>query len=159
MMLEKSEGMEISMEYEITVKDIDDVMVVSERFTGDYKDNIKYAMKLSKKYWKDKQGPIFSLYYDKEYQKVNDTECCIPVKAKYNKECKVIPGVRAVCTKHIGRYETIGNAYMAILQFLRQNGLEMDVPTRLVFEKYPRNPVKVKDDDYVTEVIIPIKEE
>ena len=145
------------MEYEIKIKEIEDIVVVSERFMGSYEDNMMDSMNLYKKYWRHKQGAFFSLYYDNEYKSENDVECCMPVKGVKETEIKVIPGVRAVCTKHIGKYETLGNAYMAIFQFLRQNGLEMDVPTRLVFEKYPKDLKNGKEDDYVTEVIIPIK--
>lgn len=145
------------MEYEINIKEIEDVVVVSERFIGNYEDNMKHIKNLYKKHWRNKQGAFFSLYYDSEYKEKNDVECCIPVKGVKESEIKVISGVRAVCTKHIGKYETLGNAYMAIFQFLRHNGLEMDLPTRLVFEKYPKYMKKGKEDDYITEVIVPIK--
>ena len=145
------------MEYEISIKEIDDMLVASDRFIGTHEDTIKHSIDLYKKYWRHKQGTLFSLYYDKEYKNESDVECCIPVKGVKESETKIVFGGRAVSTKHVGKYETIGNAYMALFTFMRQNGLEMDTPTRLVFEKYPKDLKHGKEDDYVTEVIIPIK--
>lgn len=55
-------------------------------------------------------------YYDEDCVEIADMELCIPIRKKIvdsSVSCKLLPAVNAVCTTHVGNYETLYLAYKA----------------------------------------------
>ena len=81
-----------------------------------------------------------SCYFDEEYVEVADMEICVPVRKTVIASdivCKTLPAVKAVCTTHIGSYETIHNAYQALFSYVNEKGLNLIRPSREVYIKGP----------------------
>lgn len=107
-------------------------------------------------------GYCFTLYYDREHKTEEiDVEVCESVvKTGVEKEgmkFRVIDEVpQAACVFHKGSYDTLGNAYAAIMQWIEHNGYTLD---GLIREHYidgiwnKENP-----DQWLTELQAPIRQ-
>lgn len=86
-----------------------------------------------------------------------DIEVCIPVNAEYNKEAyytRLIEGGINMSTIHIGSYDSIGNAYIALIKWAKENNYSIIGPT---VERYYRDCRETNNQsEYVTEICMPI---
>jgi len=88
-------------------------------------------------------------------------ELCVPTSETPIKDgitIKEIPRIKAVCTTHVGSYETIQYAYEAVDRFARENSLILQPPFREVFIKGPGMIIKGNPEKYITEILFPIIE-
>ena len=69
----------------------------------------------------------------------------------------VSAAVKAICTTHIGSYESINLAYKALTDYAAANRLETFTPSREVYIKGPGMIFKGNPNKFITELIIPIK--
>lgn len=146
--------------YEVKVKEVKDVLAICKRFKGDYSDVSKYVGSLYKDAKSDVNGPCFNLYYDGSYEEKADILLCVPLKKRVESsfEIKTIAGGKMLSTIHEGNYETINMAYKAIIDYANEFHYEIDIPSRLIYEKGPGMIFKGNPEHYITEVLIPIKE-
>lgn len=104
-------------------------------------------------------GPPFMLYHDEELKEEDmDIEACVPVESNAvggeGVTARVLPGGRFASTMHAGPYNDIGEAYQALVLWIRGNDLEPAGPFRDI---YLVGPQQVEDPaDYRTEVVCPI---
>lgn len=151
---------ENNMSYEVAIKDLEPANVVSVRFKGAYADVGKHIGTLFKAAKNQVNGAPFNCYYDDEYKEVADIELCVPVSGKVvSKEvtCKQLPGIKALCTTHVGSYETINLAYKALMDYAKEHDIELAIPSREIYHKGPGMIFKGNPEKYVTEIAIPIK--
>ena len=145
--------------YEIEMKQIPSMTVASIRFKGKYSDVGKYIGKIYQVVKDKAYGAPLNLYYDKEYQENADIELCVPIKGTISGReginVKVLPAMKAITTMHTGDYQKLNEAYMAVLDYAKENGLELLTPSREVYQKGPGMVFKGNPDKYVTEVIVP----
>jgi len=148
------------MDYEAVFEDIEEVKVASVRYTGDYKEGVKHMKDLYLKFKKKINGPFCSMYFSNSYSKVQETECCVPVSEEFESDdkfqFKVLPAQRALCVMHIGKYEDLGNALAFITDYVRKNGLQVEYPVRLIYQKGPSVLIKGNPEKYETKIIVPI---
>ncbi len=154
---------EIKMNYMIEVKSIEPIAVASIRFQGKYSDVGQYIGAIYKEVKDKANGANFNCYYDEEYKEVADIELCVPTKGvllSHNSEItyKKLPKIRGISTMHKGSYETLNQAYKALLDYAKENFLECKIPSREIYHKGPGAIFKGNPDKYVTEIIIPIEE-
>ena len=152
---------ENGMSYVIEIKKVDAVKVASVRYQGKYSDVGKYIGKLYKAVKNKTAGAPFNLYYDAEYKEEADIEVCLPISESVRDSSitmKTLPAVQAICTVHKGSYEKLNLAYKALTDYASQHNLQGLIPTREVYLKGPGMIFKGSEEDYLTEVIIPIKE-
>ncbi|MGE5579461.1 MAG: MerR family transcriptional regulator [Bacillota bacterium] len=99
-------------------------------------------------------GPPTVLYYDEEFNpdKV-DVEVAFPVSDSAM-ATRTIPATLAVTTVHVGPYDGLAKAYMAVYGWANDNGYEAVVPMRDV---YMNDPANTPLERLVTEVIVPVK--
>jgi len=71
---------------------------------------------------------------------------------------RLLPGVRALVTRHKGSYSTINLAYKAILDGMKVRNLTAILPTREVYIKGPGMIFKGNENNYITEIILPYVE-
>lgn len=148
------------MSYEIEVKEIAPVTVASIRYKGKYDDVGKYIGKIYKAVKNNAAGAPFSCYFDAEYQEEADIELCVPTTkliVDSSVESKVLPAIKAICTTHVGSYETINLAYKALTDYGNENNYTMLTPSREIYVKGPGMIFKGNENNYVTEIVIPIE--
>ena len=121
-------------------------------------------------------GPSLTIYYDTEYRERDvDVEVATPVSAPLpgNERVKVreLPGTELMaCVIHQGSYDTLDQAYAALLTWIEANGYRVTGPDREVYLRCPGNdydaPEAVGYEEYladtpgacVTEVQFPVEE-
>ena len=148
--------------YEIEERFIDAQLVAGVRMKGKYSDcGIGFA-KLGKRVGRYAKGKPLCLYYDGEYREDDaDFEPCFPIRKEVTvDEVNVhsLPGVRCVTLIHRGPYETLSRSYARIMEYAKQKGYEIDLPTREVYLKGPGMIFKGNPKKYLTEIQLPIKD-
>ncbi|MFQ5610769.1 MAG: GyrI-like domain-containing protein [Anaerolineae bacterium] len=92
-------------------------------------------------------APSLTIYYDPEYRERDvDVETATPVSASLpgNEQVAVreLPGVELMATViHQGGYDTIGQAYTALLAWIEANGYRIIGPNREIY-------LRCGDNDY-----------
>ena len=148
------------MNYKIEVKDIKSVTVASMRYKGKYSDVGKYIGKIYKGIKGKANGAPFNCYYDGEYREEADIEVCVPIsKAIEHSEITVkqLPGIKALCTTHIGPYENLNLAYKALFDYAEEHNIKCTIPAREMYLKGPGMIFKGNPNKYETEIIIPLE--
>lgn len=149
-----------NLNYAFQIKEIQAQKIISIRYKGSYQEVSKYIPILYKEAKKNASGAPFHLYYDEEYKEVADCEVCLPIKNRITSSkvaYKELPKIKALCTTHIGSYETLSSAYKAILDEAKDKGFELLLPSREVYVKGPGMILKGNPQKYVTYIMIPIK--
>lgn len=67
---------------------------------------------------------------------------------------KHMASMMAVSAKHIGPYESVGPTYEAMFMWILTNGLVPDGPP---MERYYSDPSEVPPEEYVTEIVMPVR--
>lgn len=146
--------------YKIENIEIQKMLVASIRFTGKYSDLDKYVPLLYKAVKNNKDGKHFNCYFDEECVKNADIELCVPLKKHITDisiECKVLPKIKAICTKHYGSYDTLYLAYKAMFKYANANNLKILTPSREVYIKGPGAIFRGNPANYITEIILPLE--
>ena len=150
------------MNYEIDVKEFQPITVVSIRYKGKYNEVGKYIWKLYKAAGGNVSGAPFNCYYDEDFKEEADIELCIPTKKLISTgdvDGKELPKIKAICTTHVGSYESINLAYKALLDYATKQSIKCLTPSREVYVKGPGMIFKGNPNKYVTEIIIPVASE
>ena len=160
----KPKGMEEKkMDYKIEVKDIPEITVAAIRYRGRYDEVGKHIGKLYKAVKGDGAGAPIQCYHDAEYREEDaDMELCLPTKKLISHPditAKKLPKVRAISTTHTGSYGKLNLAYKAIFDYAEEHGLSCLTPSREVYVKGPGMIFKGNEDRYITEIIVPIKDQ
>lgn len=145
-------------EYDISMKEIKAVNVVSIRFMGKYNELDKYVPLLYRIAKDACDGKHFNCYYDDECKDVADIELCLPVKRPVRNaevEYKTMPGIRAIFTRHFGAYENISFAYKALYQYADKASIQLTTPSREIYVKGPGTIFRGNPDKYITDILIP----
>lgn len=61
---------------------------------------------------------------------------------------------RVVTTTHKGSYQTLEEAYCAVMEYIAQNSLE---PVGIYYDYYLNDPSNTPEEDLLTKVVIPVK--
>ena len=112
--------------YDITIEEIDPVMVAGLRIQDSYNRIGKYVSELYKVVKGNANGNLINCYYDEDCVEIADMELCIPIRKKIadsSVSCKLLPAVNAVCTTHVGNYETLYLAYKALFHYVNVHKL------------------------------------
>jgi effector-binding domain-containing protein len=102
----------------------------------------------------------FLICHDQEFKENDvDVELCVPVKKSIPGSDRVkvyeLPAIEAACIIHQGPYETISEAYGALMAWIEGNGFQVSGPSR---ELYLTSPYDTEDaSQYVTEVQFPVQ--
>lgn len=105
-------------------------------------------------------GPIMTLYHDNDYKEEDaDVEVAVPISGRVtvtdpNFEVRNLPPQHVVSLIHKGPYETIGQAYNRINDYIVKNGLEYAGP---MMDLYLNDPNKASKDEVMTEIQAPIR--
>jgi len=157
----KPKHMEVNcMNYEIDVKEFQPVKVASIRYKGKYSDVSKYIGKIYKAVKGNASGKPFNCYYDTEFKENADIELCVPIRkliSADNITIKELPAIKAICTTHLGSYESLNLAYKVMLDYATNHNIKCTTPSREVYIKGPGMIFKGNPSKFITEIIIPFK--
>jgi effector-binding domain-containing protein len=106
-------------------------------------------------------GPSLSIYYDEEHrEKGVDVESAVPVAKELASGDRVkvreLPVVEEMaCVVHEGSYDTLGEAYTQLMNWIEAHGYRICGPNRAIWVKGPR-PLR-RPSEYVTEIQFPVE--
>lgn len=161
-MVEQKEGLTV---YEITVKEVPEqpVLMVRKQATmegiGDAMGQaFGEIMGYMGKAGVAPTGPPLCLYSeDFDPATGGEMQICMPVApgaaGEGAVEATVLPGGRMASTMHRGPYDTLGQAYTAVIAWVEEQGHRPAGPMRDV---YLTDPDHTAPDEYLTEVLWPI---
>ena len=139
------------MSYHMEIKEIEPIRIAFMRYKGLSDQANKVFPNVFKSISGRSNGAPFFCYYKMNPDtKYAEMELCVPTEE--------IPKVRALCTTHTGPYETLGNAYAAMEQYVKERNWKVQMPFREVYTKGPGMLLKANPQKYVTEIIFPICE-
>lgn len=151
------------MNYKIEIREIEPIRVAFMRYKGIVAEANKVFPNVFKSIGGKVNGvPFFNYYAIDPQTKIGELELCVPTAETPTSsgiEVKEIPRIKAVCATHIGPYETMQSAYVAIEQYAEEHNLILQPPFREVFIKGPGMFLKGNPNKYITEILFPIKEE
>ena len=87
-----------------------------------------------------------------------DLMCCIPVDSGFDgPERMEFAEAPALCIYYRGPYEGTATAIRALMEHIRENGVETTGPFRAVYLEGPPNRGE-HSGDYITQVAVPVKD-
>lgn len=147
------------MNYQVEIREIEPVRVAYMIYKG----QVTEANALFPAVFQSVDGKInnipFFIYHEMDAQTMQGIVdvCELTAEESDNSavKTKVVPGVRALVTQHIGPYDTIYMAYQAINQYAEANGHKLAAPSREIFVKGPNT--EEPPANFVTIVAIPVE--
>ena len=105
----------------------------------------------------DISGPPFAIYHDMLSDEP-DVAMCLPITKMVPDNaditCREVAINNAATTVHTGPYEEIESAYMALAEWMSENGHE---PTGESYEFYLNDPGTTSSEDLQTVLFMPLK--
>ncbi len=145
--------------YDIHIEEIPSILVASLSVTDAYHQIGNYIPHLFQAVKGNISGQLMNCYLDEDYTDPANMELCIPVKkigSSLAVTYKQLPTVRALCTTHVGSYETLSQAYQALFHYANTHKLSILSPSREVYQKGPGMIFRGNPNQYVTKIILPI---
>lgn len=144
--------------YEVKVKNTEDTPIFSIRKTisiAEYPKCIEDLIQKGKENNIDDSGMGLTIYHDKEFDpESNDTEFATIVHDTAQ-STRVLKGNKCAMVTHTGDYSNLGEAYSAVVKWIKENGYEIcdspyDVYVKSGFNNCP-------PEEWITEIYFPIK--
>ncbi len=151
------------MSYKIEIKNIESVTAATMRYNGPMSEATKYFPNVFKSIKGKSNGAPFFCYYNVDQKTgVGEMELCVPTAETPNRmgvTIKEFPKIKALFFTHIGSYSNLPKTYEMIFKYIHENNIKIQTPWREVFIKGPGMLIKGNPDNYITEIIFPLKEE
>ena len=148
--------------FEVEEKTVDAMLIAGVRMKGRYSDCGKGFAQIGRRFGRHIHGKPLLLYYDTEYKEQDaHFEACMPIRKGASEgeiSVRELPGGRCVALLHEGPYDELGRSYATILAYVKQQGYEVETPTREVYIKGPGMIFKGNPKKYLTEIQMFIKE-
>jgi DNA-binding transcriptional MerR regulator len=101
-------------------------------------------------------GRMFTMRMSPVTEKL-DIMCCIPVADDYDgSERMEFAESPALCIYYRGPYEGTGTAIRALMQYVKENNIEVAGPFRSIYMEGPPNRGE-NSSDYITQIAVPVK--
>lgn len=137
----------------LTVRSRVPVHELPDMFERSYIALIEYLENLGE----DVAGPPFAIYYNVDMEDL-DVEAGFPVTkelpGKDSIRSTTIDVEKAAYTLHTGSYSDIESAYLALMEWMNENGHE---PSGITYEFYLNDPGTTPQDKLQTEIFMPVK--
>lgn len=148
--------------FQIEEKNLEPAIIVAIRMRGRYRDCGKGFGQLGRTAGRHMCGKPFMLHYDTEYKEDDaDFEVCMPVTKQLSANCvasRQLPGGHCVSLLHKGPYETLGRSYARIIDYIKDHGYAIVMPTREVYIKGPGMIFRGNPKNYLTEIQMLVQE-
>ncbi|MBC8182221.1 GyrI-like domain-containing protein [candidate division KSB1 bacterium] len=159
----RESSMSKTIEFEIEEKTIDTKLIAGYRMKGKYEEVGKGFGMLGKKMGRHINGKAMTLYYDGEYKEADaDFEACFPVRKGSDSDgisVRELKGGNCVTLIHKGPYQSLGDSYKKIYEYIKEKNYKKKIPSREVYLKGPGMIFKGNPKNYLTEIQIFIDEE
>ena len=146
--------------FAVEERTLDEVLIAAVRMKGKYSDCGTGFARLGKAVGRYICGKPLCLYYDCEYREDDaDYETCFPIRKEVSVpgiSVRRLPGGRCLALVHKGPYPALGRSYARILARVRENGLNVSLPTREVYLKGPGIIFRGNPKKYLTEIQLPV---
>jgi DNA-binding transcriptional MerR regulator len=148
--------------YHVEEKTVEPVRIAGIRMKGRYSDCGSAFSRIGKRFGRFIRGKPMLLHYDCEYREEDaDFEACMPVHGGSPADgitTRELAGGRCVSLLHLGRYDRLGRSYAKILEYIRNKGYEVVMPTREVYLKGPGMIFRGNPEKYLTEIQMLVKD-
>jgi len=153
--------------FEVEEKSVGAMLIAGVRMKGRYGDCGQGFAQIGKQFGRNICGKAFLLHYDNEYKEDDaDFEACIPVRSSVEKggieksgvSVRELSGGRCVALLHKGPYDELGRSYAKIMAYAKEQGFNIETPTREVYIKGPGMIFKGNPKKHLTEIQMLIKE-
>lgn len=139
----------------VTIKSRVNVEQLSDVFASSFESLVEYLEEVGE----DITGPPFAIYYNVDMEDL-DVEMGLPVArvlpSKGNITSREIVIEKAASTIHTGPYEEIESAYIALAEWMSDNGHE---PATVSYEFYLNDPGTTTPEDLQTVIFIPVNQD
>jgi len=147
--------------FKVEEKTLGPMLIAGVRMKGRYSECGKGFAKVGRTFGRHIAGKPMLLHYDSEYREEDaEFEACMPIRKGKKADgisTRELPGGPCVSLLHKGPYEQLGRSYAAILQYIKEKGYEIVMPTREVYLKGPGMIFKGNPKNYLTEIQILVK--
>lgn len=157
----REEDKMIAATHEIQERDVDAQLIAGIRMTGRYSDCGKVFGTLYKRLGRYASGKPMCLFHDGEYREEDaNFEPCVPLRKQIavdDIDVRELPACLCVTLVHRGPYEELSRSYARVLQYAKERGYEISLPTREVYLKGPGMIFRGNPKKYLTEIQLPIE--
>jgi len=147
--------------FKVEEKTLGPMLIAGVRMKGRYNECGKGFARVGRSFGRHIAGKPMLLHYDSEYREEDaDFEACMPIRKDKKADgisTRELPGGPCVSLLHQGPYEQLGRAYAVVLQYIKEKGYEIVMPTREVYLKGPGMIFKGNPKNYLTEIQILVK--
>lgn len=154
---EKKQHME---EYVVFETELPNMKIASIRFKGQYHEIGDYFEKLYGMINNQAVGSPVTCYFSLEYSDQADIEVCVPILERVTAAgiiCRNLAGGKALCVKHVGKYEGLKSAYKALFDYAHERHLEYIMPLIEIYRKGYGTSMEGNPDKYITEIYLLLK--
>ena len=148
-------------QFEIERASVESMLIAGIRMRGRYSDCGQAFSKLGKTIGRHICGKPMCLHFDAEYRENDaDFEACFPIRRAIQADgisVRELPAIECVRLIHLGPYEQLSASYARIMEFMKANDLEVDLPTREVYLKGPGMIFRGNPRKYLTQVQLPVR--
>lgn len=149
------------MQNNVILKEVPDILVASIGFKGKYSElsgRIGYLFRFCGPV---SRGKSFLLHYVQEIDKDDlKVEICVPVSKEVNVNAvtsRILKGGKAVTIIHQGPYETLGQSYKVLKEYVEANRIKTVLPSREVYLESPGQKGGGNKNKYQTEIQVLIE--
>ncbi|NNE00985.1 MAG: GyrI-like domain-containing protein [Pirellulaceae bacterium] len=136
------------------------VLIAGVRMRGKYSECGAGFKKIGRQFGRHICGKPMMLCYDSEYRENDaDYEVCMPIRkgeSTDDVQVRELSGGKCLSLLHHGPYSELKNSYAVMCQFVQDNQIAVQSPTREVYLKGPGMIFKGNPNKYVTEIQFPI---
>jgi DNA-binding transcriptional MerR regulator/effector-binding domain-containing protein len=147
--------------FQVEEKTVEPMLIAGIRMKGRYADSGTGFSRIGKSLGRYICGKPMLLHYDAEFRQDDaDIEPCMPVRAEKQVDgirVRRISGGRCVSCLHKGPYDQMGRSYAKILDYIRDKGYDVRMPTREIYIKGPGMIFRGNPRSYLTEIQILIE--
>jgi len=140
---------------EIIRRTIDDLLIASVRYVGEYGACGGYFDRLLRRAGPHAVGPPFCLFADEPGEAGVEIECCVPVDVVVEGDdvrSRVLPGTEVLSITHRGPYRTLGEAWETLFDVIEGENLQAAAPRREIYlDEEPAG-----SESHVTELQVPL---
>ncbi|MBI2823956.1 MAG: MerR family transcriptional regulator [Planctomycetia bacterium] len=150
-------------DFDVQEKVLEPVLVAGVRMRGRYDECGRAFAKIGRALGRHIGGSAMLLHYDAEFKEDDaDFEACMPIRKAATCDAvsvRELPGGACASLLHRGPYDQLGHSYAKILDYVRQHGYRIAMPTREVYLKGPGMIFKGRPKNYLTEIQILVEKE
>jgi len=155
---ERESKMSTEVNFEVEEKKVETILIAGYRMKGKYNEVGEGFKILGKEMGRHINGKPMTLHYEGEYKENDaDFEACFQVRKGSSTDkisVRELKGGKCVSIIHKGTYDTLGNSYKLLFDYIGKKNYKTILPSREVYLKGPGMIFKGNPNNYLTEIQI-----